>query len=601
MKKTLAIILSVIMVLSLLPVTAFAENGPKPYNEDDDYTAYVVAYEMDSDGEVAYDDDGEIVAYYNLYDADEDYEIDELDGAYYDLESNTLYLDNIYYPELCIETNGMGDDFTVNVKGVCELGKFAIWGDGYGGSLTVDGPGKLIVNKDNYSYYAFLLDAEETESALTFGERVTVEAYGEEYAICVSETTVKEAAESVVFTNGEEHPIIGGAEIYLSALGFKLIDPDSLEEPQSFGPMVTNPDDPDGIYVYNQDTYYEDENDEEGTEVYYILKLIYLEEYDTYFYDLSFGDEGAITIPADEFDESGFVPVVDDEGNPVEFINENPIEIIMGMLAVDEDGNCYALAFGFDIDDEGNFNIVFTVYDLVEINGLDDVYYFVENTEVNGEDLTPVTVIDETSEGPFDYYVDEAEFNYVGTKFPDVPSNAWFYDAAMYNAYNGFIGGYSNGKFGPADALQRQDFVVILARIAGVDLTEFEGQTGGLSDVNATAYYASAVAWAVDSEIIKGYDNGKFGVGDKITREQVATILYRALGNEGGNESVLAGFADKDKISSFAKDAMIWAVSNGIISGKNATTLAPTATASRAEIATIIMRMDQKGMFNPKV
>ena len=179
--------------------------------------------------------------------------------------------------------------------------------------------------------------------------------------------------------------------------------------------------------------------------------------------------------------------------------------------------------------------------------------------------------------------------------FPDVPENAWFYDAVKYCATRGFITGYSNGKFGPADALQRQDFVLILARIAGADVSGYTSCK--LTDIDINAYYGKAVAWAVDQGIISGYQNGKFGVGDKITREQVATILYRYMGTPDVDTSVLNKFADKGSISAFAVNAMAWANMFDIISGKNPTTLAPTATASRAEIASIIMRMDQNGMF----
>jgi|GEM_PF-2111182 len=186
-----------------------------------------------------------------------------------------------------------------------------------------------------------------------------------------------------------------------------------------------------------------------------------------------------------------------------------------------------------------------------------------------------------------------------GKTFPDVKEGDWFYDAVNYVSEKGYITGYDNGSFGPSDALQRQDFVVILARIAGADLNKYAGLTPSFSDVRADAYYASAVIWAFENKIINGYDNGNFGVGDKVTREQVCTILYRYLGqpSAGDPAAVLAAFSDRGKVSSFAENAMAWAVENGIISGKNATTLAPSATASRAEIATIIMRMDQKEMF----
>ncbi|MDO4846849.1 MAG: S-layer homology domain-containing protein [Clostridiaceae bacterium] len=180
--------------------------------------------------------------------------------------------------------------------------------------------------------------------------------------------------------------------------------------------------------------------------------------------------------------------------------------------------------------------------------------------------------------------------------FPDVAKTDWYYDAVQYCAKQEFITGYKNGKFGPADPLQRQDFVVILARIAGANLSLYKSCS--LSDVAMDSYYGPSVAWAVSEHIITGYNNGKFGVGDKITREQVATILYRYLGSPAaGSSNIINGFPDRARISEFADNAMIWAVNKGIISGKKDGTLAPTATASRAEIATIIMRMDQKGMF----
>jgi len=191
--------------------------------------------------------------------------------------------------------------------------------------------------------------------------------------------------------------------------------------------------------------------------------------------------------------------------------------------------------------------------------------------------------------------------NYKG--FPDVAKGDWYYDAVKYCATRGFITGYKNGKFGPGDTLKRQDFVVILARIAGADLTSYENVQSTMPDVVKGSYYAAAVNWAVDNGIIGGYtsgaNKGKFGVGDNITREQVCVILYRYMGSPAvtGATNTLKPFADANRISSFAKDAVVWAIQNGVISGKNSTTLAPTATASRAEIATIVMRMDKAGMF----
>jgi len=175
--------------------------------------------------------------------------------------------------------------------------------------------------------------------------------------------------------------------------------------------------------------------------------------------------------------------------------------------------------------------------------------------------------------------------------YPDVPKSAWYYDAVMYVSENGIMTGYKSGTFGAVNNLQRQDFVVTIARLAGADLTDYQGQTGGMKDVKASAYYAPAVAWAVDNGIITGYKNGKFGVGEAITREQVATILYRAAGELPVNTAILNRFPDRAKISPYAKNAMAWAVDNGLISGLKSGNISPLTGASRAQIATILMRM----------
>ena len=184
--------------------------------------------------------------------------------------------------------------------------------------------------------------------------------------------------------------------------------------------------------------------------------------------------------------------------------------------------------------------------------------------------------------------------------FPDVKEGAWYYEAAQYCAKKGYISGYQNGNFGPNDNLKRQDFVVILSKIAGADLDKYTTMTPKLKDVKKGAYYAAAVNWAVDNNIIAGYANGNFGVNDNITREQVATILYRYMGEPEIKEidSTLAKFKDVNRISGFAKTAVAWAVRNNVISGMADGRVAPTEGAARAQIASIIMRMDQQGMFN---
>ena len=181
--------------------------------------------------------------------------------------------------------------------------------------------------------------------------------------------------------------------------------------------------------------------------------------------------------------------------------------------------------------------------------------------------------------------------------FPDVASGDWYYNAVKFNAEKGYVTGYSNGTFGPSNNIQRQDFVLILARIASADLSAYEGQNGGFSDVQAGAYYASAVAWAKDKGIVTGYSADNFGVGTYITREQISLILCRYLGGEasGDVDTILNAYSDGGNTSPWAKTGVAWAVENGIIG--NSDYLNPNGNAGRAEVAQIIYNMSNKGML----
>ena len=181
--------------------------------------------------------------------------------------------------------------------------------------------------------------------------------------------------------------------------------------------------------------------------------------------------------------------------------------------------------------------------------------------------------------------------------FPDVRSGDWYYDAVKFNFERGYITGYSNGTFGPANNIQRQDFALILARIAGADLSVYEGQNGGFSDVPTNTYYSAAVAWAKDRGIVTGYSADNFGVGTYITREQISLILCRYLGGEasGDVDTILNAYPDGGNTSAWAKVGVAWAVENGIVG--NAGYINPTGNAGRAEVVQIIYNMSNKGMI----
>ena len=184
--------------------------------------------------------------------------------------------------------------------------------------------------------------------------------------------------------------------------------------------------------------------------------------------------------------------------------------------------------------------------------------------------------------------------------FPDVKEGSWYYDAVEYCVLKGYVNGYSNGYFGSVDNLKRQDFVVMLARIAHADLSKYSSTKSDFPDVKANSYYIAAVNWASKNNIVAGYNNGNFGVGDNITREQVCTILYRYCGSPAveNAQQKLAKFSDANKISAYAVDPLAWAVENGVISGMADGRAAPGENASRAQIVVIIQRMDEQGMFN---
>ncbi len=193
--------------------------------------------------------------------------------------------------------------------------------------------------------------------------------------------------------------------------------------------------------------------------------------------------------------------------------------------------------------------------------------------------------------------------------FSDVPSNAWYTDAVKYVSENGIMTGYGGTtKFGAADNIQRQDFLVILARLDGVDLSTYANKGSKFPDVVKGSYYEAAVSWGVENGITTGYQNGKFGVGDKITREQLVTFLYRYANYKGLNTSctmeqmtvVNSKYSDYKKVTDYAQAPVVWAITNGVISGKeNGKYIAPGGNALRCEVAQIMYNIFLNELFDP--
>lgn len=176
------------------------------------------------------------------------------------------------------------------------------------------------------------------------------------------------------------------------------------------------------------------------------------------------------------------------------------------------------------------------------------------------------------------------------TRFTDVGTRAWYFDAVEYVSENGMMDGTGGGCFSPNDTATRAMIVTILHRM------EEEPRAWGyaFSDVATSAYYADAVAWAAEEQIVTGTSSTTFSPDTPVTREQLAAILYRYAQYKDystvTDSASLNRYTDASRISAYALPAMRWANAEGLITGSTSTTINPNGNASRAEVATILMR-----------
>ena len=176
--------------------------------------------------------------------------------------------------------------------------------------------------------------------------------------------------------------------------------------------------------------------------------------------------------------------------------------------------------------------------------------------------------------------------------FTDTKNDAWYHDGIHYCVENGLMNGVSDTRFDPNGTTTRAMVATILYRVAGEPAFMNDNV---FSDVPAGSYYEYPVVWASGKDIVNGVGNGKFAPNDPVTREQLVTLLYRYAKYMECDVSVdedtnFLSYNDVFDISEYAKDAVMWALSNGILQGDNKGNLNPGATATRAEVATIFQR-----------
>ena len=169
------------------------------------------------------------------------------------------------------------------------------------------------------------------------------------------------------------------------------------------------------------------------------------------------------------------------------------------------------------------------------------------------------------------------------TGFADVAADAWYAEAVEYVRDNGLMSGTSATTFAPNDTMTRSMLATTLYREAGSPAVS---GSDAFTDTQEDAWYADAVLWASQEGVISGYGNGLFGTNDPVSREQIATILWRYAGSPSADAG--QDFADESEIASYAVAAVDWARANGVVNGADGNRFLPRNSASRAEVATML-------------
>lgn len=177
------------------------------------------------------------------------------------------------------------------------------------------------------------------------------------------------------------------------------------------------------------------------------------------------------------------------------------------------------------------------------------------------------------------------------TAFNDVSANDWFASAVDYVTGKGMMNGTADNTFSPKANTTRGMIVTVLYRLENQPSTS----AASFTDVDSGAYYANAVAWANANGIVSGYGSGKFGPNDKVTREQLAAILYRYAQYKKydvsvGEDTNILSYNDAQSISTYAIPAIQWACGAGVVTGKSGSKLDSKGNATRAEVAAMLMR-----------
>lgn len=180
----------------------------------------------------------------------------------------------------------------------------------------------------------------------------------------------------------------------------------------------------------------------------------------------------------------------------------------------------------------------------------------------------------------------------------DVSEESWYYEAALAAREYGLMNGMNFSIFSPAGLSTRGQTAKVLFEMSGAEAPAYSQV---FPDVSDGVWYTPAILWAQENGVVKGYGDGSFRPNAQISRQELVVLLYRFLGEPTVEEDALSRFTDAGNVMDYARDAMTWAVSVGIVEGYTDNTLRPRQTVTRAELAALMVRYYEQFVLTPTV